>query len=137
MTRKLMMAMLAMAAIAAAPAQAGQGNGKAGGNEQHGGAGSCAGHAIGFNASGTLLSRALTPAADGRFSGTLTVDVKRANHRAPTGSQTYVLAAARVHSDGTPAPGDRVKLHGKLTRSCGSAASTTVDVRWVTVKAPR
>jgi hypothetical protein len=128
-------AVLAAAAIAAAPAQAGQG----GDNGKHNGATHrCAVHAVGFNASGTLVAQALAPASNGRWSGSLTVDVKRANHRAPTGTQTYILDAARVRSAAAPRPGDRVKLHGKLKRapsSCGRPLSMEVDVLWVTYKA--
>src|SRR5689334_7766421 len=121
MTRKLTPAILAAMAIAAAPAQAGQGNG---GGKHDGVAHRCNAHSVGFDASGRLVSQALAPAGDRRWSGTLTVDVARANHGAPTGTQTYTLDLARARSGATPRPGDRVKLHGKLTRvqpGCGSA----------------
>jgi hypothetical protein len=51
----------------------------------------------------------------------LEVDVLRANHHASTGDQTFTLAGGRVKfHDGVdptaPAPGSRVKLHGKITK---------------------
>jgi hypothetical protein len=135
MTRMVTPAILAAAAIVAAPAQAGQ----EGGNGKHDGAAHrCAVHAVGFDASGTLVAQALAPAGIGRWSGTLTANVTRANHRAPAGRQTYILDAARVRSAAKARPGDRVKLHGRLTRvpaGCGSALSMEVDVLWVTYKA--
>ena len=81
----------------------------------------CQPHSVGYNASGTLVSAALTPAGKGRYNGTIEVNVTRANHRAPTGAETFTLASARVkfhHGiDSTaPAPGSRVKLHGKITQ---------------------
>jgi hypothetical protein len=81
----------------------------------------CLPHSVGYNASGTLVSAALTPAGKGRYSGTVEVTVTKANHHAPTGAQTLTLASARVkfhHGvDSTaPASGSRVKLHGKITQ---------------------
>lgn len=81
----------------------------------------CQPHSVGYNASGTLVSAALTPVGKGRYDGTIEVNVTRANHRAPTGVETFTLAAARVkfhHGvDSTaPASGSRVKLHGKITQ---------------------
>lgn len=82
----------------------------------------CQPHSVGYNARGTLVSASLTPAAGkGRYDGTIEVTVSKANHRASTGAQTYTLASARVkfhHGvDSTaPAPGSRVKLHGKITQ---------------------
>jgi hypothetical protein len=108
----------------------------------------CKPQAVGFQASGKLVSQALTQTAgadtstkrDDRYSGTVTVDVKRANHRAPTGTQTYTLDNDRVHfSHGAvPKAGDRVKLYGKLTRArhgCAEPATPTVDLRRVRFKA--
>ena len=64
----------------------------------------CTPHAVGYKAAGTLVSVSLTQSAgagtakrgDDRYSGTLTVDVTKANHHAPTGDQTYTLANVRV-----------------------------------------
>jgi hypothetical protein len=104
---------------------------------------------IGFSAVGTLVSHAVTQTAgadtpkrgDDRYSGTLTVLVTRANHRVPQGSQTYTLDNDRVHLDGTPKAGDRVKLYGKLTRpsgkKCVNAFAQTIDVRRVRLKAAK
>src|SRR4051794_7688797 len=50
----------------------------------------CQPHSVGYNATGTLVSAALTPAAkDGRYDGTIEVTVTRANHHAATGAQTF------------------------------------------------
>ena len=108
----------------------------------------CKLRSIGFHASGTLVSQALTQTAgadtstrrDDRYSGTLTVMVARANHRAPKDAQTYTLDNDRVHFDHGAAPkaGDRVKLYGKLTRAgkrCTNAAAPTIDIRRVRFKA--
>jgi hypothetical protein len=112
---------------------------------------------VGFNASGTLISQALTQTAgadtdkrgDDRYSGTLTVDVKKANHHAPRGEQTYTVENGRVrfydadrdHVADTPKPGDRVKVHGKITKlgkKCDATGSTpTVTVRKVDFKAAK
>jgi hypothetical protein len=111
----------------------------------------CTPHKVGFNASGKLESAALTQTAgadtatrkDDRYSGTVTVDVKRASHKAPTGSQSYTLDNDRVkfydaNHDGTadePKAGDRVKVKGTVTRlakKCDqSGFSSTTDVRRV------
>jgi hypothetical protein len=104
----------------------------------------CKPRAVGFHASGKLVSQALTQTAgadtstkrDDRYSGTVTVEVKRANHRAPTGTQTYTLDNDRVHfgHGAVPKAGDRVKLYGRLTRArhgCAEPATPAVDVRRV------
>jgi ribosomal protein L31 len=111
----------------------------------------CTPHNVGFTASGKLESAALTQTAgadtatrkDDRYSGTVTVDVKRASHKAATGSQTYTLDNDRVKlydaaHDGTadePKAGDRVKVKGKYTRlakKCDQSGFTsTTDVRRV------
>jgi hypothetical protein len=114
----------------------------------HDAANHCKPRAVGFHATGTLVAQALTQTAgadtstkrDDRYSGTLTVEVKRANHRAPKGAQTYTLDNNRVHfSHGAvPKAGDRVKLYGKLTRArhgCADAAAPVVDLRRVRFKA--
>jgi len=82
----------------------------------------CQPHSVGYNATGTLVSAALTPAEKkGRYDGTIKVNVTKANHHAPTGAETFTLTATRVRFhhgvDATaPATGSRVKLHGKITR---------------------
>jgi hypothetical protein len=92
----------------------------------------CAPHKLGYKATGTLVSQALTQTrgadtakrGDDRYSGTLTVDVKKANHRAPKGEQSYTVQNARVHFydadhnhvGDLPKAGDRVKVSGKITK---------------------
>jgi hypothetical protein len=97
----------------------------------------CAPHNTGYNATGTLVSASLTPEEHNRYGGTLEVDLARANHRAPTGDQTFTLSAARVRfhrgvDSTSPAAGSRVKLHGKVTalaKRCPSEGFTpTVTV---------
>lgn len=106
----------------------------------------CTPRAVGFNASGKLVSAALTPGAPRRFDGTLVVDVKRANHGAPKGEQTYTLANARVRfrrgvDPAAPAAGSRVNLHGTITRlakRCPAGDFTpTVTVRNAEIAAPK
>jgi hypothetical protein len=99
---------------------------------------------VGYNAAGTLMSATLTPAATkGHFDGTISVDVLRANHKAPTGTQTFTLTDARVRfgkgvSSTAPAAGSRVRLHGKITvlpHRCSSTGFTpTITVRNVSIK---
>ncbi|HEX3562261.1 MAG TPA: hypothetical protein VHU24_05435 [Solirubrobacterales bacterium] len=81
----------------------------------------CQPHAVGFRAIGTLVGESLTPVGKGRYSGTIEVNVGKANHGAPTGDETFTLESARVkfhHGvDATaPAAGSRVTLHGKMTK---------------------
>ena len=141
MIRMLTIAVLALAATAAG-AQAHPPK------PHHDAAQHCKARTIGFHATGTLVSQALTQTAgaetstkrDDRYSGTLTVEVKRANHRAPEGTQTYTLDNDRVHfsHDAAPKAGDRVKLYGKLTHArhgCAEPAAPAVDLRRVRFKA--
>jgi hypothetical protein len=123
--RKLAMAAVVAAAAVAVPAQAKPAN-------SHSQSHKCTAHTVGYNASGTLVSQSLTQTrgadtprrSDDRYSGTLTVTVKKANHGSATGDQTYTLDNARVkfydaNHDGTadqPKAGDRVKVHGTTTR---------------------
>lgn len=90
-----------------------------------------------------LVSEELTQTAgadtpkhdDDRYSGTVTVDVKKANHRAPKCEQTYTLDNDRAkfydadhnHVAGEPMPGERVKVKGRITqlpRKCDSSGFT-------------
>jgi hypothetical protein len=93
----------------------------------------CVARNEGYNASGTLVTASLTAQGHGRYSGTLVVDVTKANHRAPTGNQTYALSDARVKfhrrvNPVSPPAGSRVKLSGKITelpnKHCSSAGFT-------------
>jgi hypothetical protein len=81
----------------------------------------CQPHNAGYNASGVLASASLAAEGHRRYSGTLEVKLAKANHHAPTGDQTFTLAAAKVifhHGvdPASPAVGSRVKLHGKITK---------------------
>lgn len=105
----------------------------------------CQPHSVGYNASGTLVSAALTPAGKGRFDGTVEVTLAKANHHAPTGAQTFTLASARVKfhhgvDPTAPAPGSRVKLHGKITqlsKHCSQEGFTPViTVKKVDIRQP-
>jgi hypothetical protein len=88
-------------------------------------------HVVGFNAKGTLIASNLTQTAgadttsdtsDDRYSGTVEVNVTKANHKAPTGDQTYTLDNSKVsfYNDAngqpvtTPVLGDIVHVHGKI-----------------------
>ena len=139
----------ALAAIAVVPAQAQS----TGDHHSH----KCTAHNVAFTASGKLESATLTQSAgadttsrrDDRYSGTVTVDVKRASHKAPTGSQMYTLDNDRVkfydaNHDGTadePKAGDRVKVKGKYTRlakKCDQTGFTsTTNVRRVEFRAAK
>jgi hypothetical protein len=117
----------------------------------------CAPHKVGFHASGVLVSESLSQTAgagtatrrDDRYSGTVTVDVKRANHGAPKGTQTYTLSNDRAkfydrdHNRvaDEPKAGDRVKVKGTITRlrrHCDATGFTpTIDVRRVEFRPAR
>jgi hypothetical protein len=117
----------------------------------------CTPHTVGYKAAGSVVSQALTQTqggdtakrGDDRYSGTLTVEVKKANHRAPTGEQTYTVENARVrfydadhnHAADVPKAGDRAKVSGKITKlrkKCDTAGFTpTVTVRKVDFKAAK
>jgi len=102
----------------------------------------CGPHNSGYNASGVLIHAALTPSAKGRYTGTLEVNVTKANHHGATGDQTFTLTNARVKfhhgvDPAAPAAGSRVKLHGKITqlpKKCPTAGFTpTVTVKKVDI----
>jgi hypothetical protein len=81
----------------------------------------CVPHKAGYYAVGTLVKATLTVEKYGRYGGTLEVNLRRANHRAPTGDETFTLSGARVKFHrgvdvATPAPGSRVTLHGNITQ---------------------
>ena len=92
---------------------------------------------------GTLVNSSLTAEENGRYSGTLEVDLTKANHQAPTGEQTFTITGAKVkfhHGvDPTmPAAGSRVKLHGKITKlskHCPTEGFTpTITVKKVDIR---
>ena len=111
----------------------------------------CMPHVVGFEAVGKYVSGSLTQSAgagtakksDDRWSGTITVDVKKANHGAPKGTQTYTVTNARVRIHPAkytaPAAGDRVKVSGKLTKvsgkNCTNPGVTSQVARKIDVKA--
>jgi hypothetical protein len=149
--RKIGMAALALAAVVAVPAQAST-EGQQGGKSHK-----CKPHAVTYNASGTLESQALTQTkgadtpkrSDDRYSGALTVDVKKASHHGAKGSQTYTVENARVkfydaNHDKTadePKAGDRVKVKGRITKlakKCDQTGFTpTTTVRRVEFRAAK
>ena len=108
---------------------------------------------VGYNAKGTLLSQTLTQSkgadtptdkSDDRWSGPLSVDVTKVNHKAPKGTVNYILADAKVSfydaagdgTDDTPAVGDTVRVHGKITKNkkkC-EGPTWTYNVRSVSFK---
>lgn len=99
----------------------------------------------GFHASGSLISATLTPVAHRRFNGSIAVFVRRANHRAPTGAQTYPLTDVRVFVHRHRARlslrrGSRVQLSGTITvqpKRCQTAGFTpTITVRRVDIRRP-
>ena len=104
----------------------------------------CQPHSVGYNATGALTSAALTPATGkDRYDGTIEVTVSKANHHAPTGAETFTLASAKVKfhhgvDPTAPAPGSRVKLHGKITqlsRHCSQEGFTpTITVKKVDIR---
>jgi hypothetical protein len=114
------------------------------GGGQGDGSRSCTARHEGYNATGSLVTAALTPGTKkDRYNGTVTVDVKRANHKAQTGSQTFPLTNARVRfgkgvSMTAPAAGDAVKLHGTITvlpHGCSTSGFVAlITVRNVTIK---
>ena len=107
----------------------------------------CNAENAGFYATGTLVSASLTQVSRHTYNGTIAVSVVRANHNAPTGSQTYTLTNARVHfhngvSSTAPAAGSRVQLNGTITElpdHCQVAGFTpTITVTHVDIRrAPR
>ena len=106
----------------------------------------CVVHRVGYNASGTLVTAALTATGPHRSSGTITVNVTKVNHRGATGRATFTLANARVAfgtgvSSTAPAPGSRVKLHGTVTtlsRGCSTVGFTsTITITHAELKAKK
>jgi hypothetical protein len=143
--RKILITAAAGAALAVAPALAAKPAEKPA-HPPH--PAKCKINSVGYKAKGLLVSQTLTQTkgadtptdkSDDRWSGPLTVDVKKANHKAPKGVQTLTLTDAKVswydaNHDGTadtPAAGDTVRLHGKLTKY---KKKCTQDTPVITVK---
>ena len=121
----------------------------------------CQPHRVAYTAAGTLVSQSLTQTAgaattkrsDDRYSGDLTVNVTKGNRHVTKGVQTYTLTNAKVKfhvPDRTNdakrtlddlRAGDRVKLHGKITklsRRCDQTGFTPqITIRQVEFKAPK
>lgn len=106
----------------------------------------CTPHNVGYNATGKLIASSLTESGKGRYSGTIEVQVNRANHRGLTGDETFTLTSARVFfhhgvDPANPAVDSRVKLHGKVTqlaKKCPTEGFTpTVTVRKVDIRQPK
>jgi hypothetical protein len=98
----------------------------------------------GYNARGTLVSSTLTASTTmaGRYSGTITVTLRKANHHDTT--TTFTLTNARVYfhhgvSTTAPAAGSKVDVHGKITalpRHCSTTGFTpTITVKKVDITA--
>ena len=100
--------------------------------------GSCTAHKAGYDARGSLIASALTPAGKGRYNGTIEVDVKKANHAAPAGDQTFTLTGAKVKfhhgvDRTSPALGSEIGLHGTITK-LPKGCSTSGFAPTITIK---
>jgi len=122
-------------------------HGKKGMHGHKGKAHKCAPHKVAYIAHGTLVSFSAMAGTDGRYSGTIVVNVTRANHhaRSTKGTQaTFTLSDARVRlAKGLsgPAAGDRVTVVGKITvvakRCSDQSMAGTVTVRYVVIGSPK
>jgi len=104
----------------------------------------CRAHHVRYIAAGTLVSWSLTRNVGGRWSGTLTVDVKRGNRHVTKGQNTYTVSDARVRVGRRarpPAAGDRVLLLGNVTalrKRCDQSGFTPViTIHRIFVRAPK
>jgi hypothetical protein len=107
------------------------GEGSGHGRKSHGTAGShgCKVHTVAYVVAGTLVSESLLPSATGTYSGEVTLEVKRSNHRgaeAKGRTESFKVQDVRVtiglrSASGGRASieevkaGDRVKLIGRVT----------------------
>lgn len=109
----------------------------------------CKVHKVGYNGSGALTSYGLTQSkgvgtpqkGDDRYSGTIGVDVTKANHKSTKGPQTFTVTDIKVKfGPGVtqpPANGSTVKLHGKITKinkKCDQTGAGVVTLRQVEIK---
>lgn len=138
----LALAVPAAQAVEYVPAPPPEGHGHGHGKD-HGKSHKCQPHAVGYNATGTLIASGLSAQGKDRYSGTLEVQVNRANHHGLTGDQTFTLTSAKVFfhhgvDAQSPAVGSRVKLHGKVTqlaKKCPTEGFTpAVTVRKVDIR---
>jgi hypothetical protein len=142
--RKILISAVAAAAVAVVPAMAA----KPATHPTHPTTpAKCKTHSVGYNARGTLVSQTLTQTAglgnatksDDRWSGNITVTIKKANHKVTTTSFDVTNIKVRFYDaahDGTadvPAAGDRVGLHGKVTK-LGKKCDQTGFTPTVTLK---
>jgi hypothetical protein len=95
----------------------------------------CQPHAVSYEVSGTLNGGSLTLNSDGTYSGTLTVQVTKANKHAKAAkgtAVTYTLTSARVNLHGANpaalAANSRVKLHGTITTVAKKCTPSTPTV---------
>ena len=107
----------------------------------------CKVHSVGYNAKGTLVSQTLTQSqgdttatkSDDRWSGNVTVTIRKANHKVTTSSFDVTNIKVRWYdadhngTADTPAAGDRVGLHGKVTK-LGKKCDQTGFTPTVTLK---
>ena len=130
--RKILISAVAASAMAVVPALAAKPTAPTHPNKpDHPTKGQCKPkHVVGFNAKGTFIASNLTQSqgvgtpdtSDDRYTGTVEVNVTKANHKAPTGDQTYTLTDSKVSfyndTNGqpvtTPVLGDIVHVHGKI-----------------------
>ena len=109
----------------------------------------CKVHKVGFNGSGKLTAYGLTQSkgqgtpqkGDDRYSGTLSVDVTKANHKAAKGPQDFTVTDIKVKfGPGVttpPANGSTVKLHGKITKinkKCDQTGAGVITLRQIEIK---
>lgn len=107
----------------------------------------CTPHKVAYTASGTFVSWAATQTNPGRYTGTITVHVNRANHHAAgaTGNDvTYTLANTRVrfgNGANPPLAGDRVNVIGKITevamKCTDQSGAGVITVRKVDIRTPK
>ena len=109
----------------------------------------CKLHKVGYNGSGALTAYGLSQSkgagtpqkGDDRYSGTLSVDVTKANHKAGKGPQDFTVTDIKVKfGPGVttpPANGSRVKLHGKITKrskKCDQTGAGEITLRQIEIK---
>jgi len=107
----------------------------------------CTPHEVAYTASGTFVSWAATQANPGRFTGTITVHVNKANHHAAGAKGndvTYTLANTRVRfAEGAnpPLACDRVNVIGKIsevaTKCTDQSGAGVITVRKVDIRTPK
>lgn len=104
----------------------------------------CTPHKVAYAASGTVVNWAATQNSDGTWTGTVTVQVRRANHHAASAkgtSVTYTLTNAKVRLGhgvtNPPAAASRVQVMGKITalaKKCNQTGFTpTITIKRASV----